>query len=281
MATPLYGRGGPYTPRWAGWSPCGLGLERVGQGPVRLGQRSFGPRSTVRKVCCHGGSQPTGSPPCPAESTAVQRPKLAFGARRSIRSSTIDLPRTAAASFTQGSPMSTASPHRSSPRHRGRGRRGHRRGRHPGPPPRPGATPPSRRPSSPPPRPPARRSACRPTSRSSCASVLTDRDGTRHVRYDRTVDGLPVVGGDLVVAEECERHASRTATGTAARASRRPRRRPTVSQRRRDQHGREGRRLPGRLERRGPRRLRERGHPAPGLAGDDDRHPREPDARAA
>jgi Zn-dependent metalloprotease len=32
-------------------------------------------------------------------------------------------------------------------------------------------------------------------------SVLTDRDGTRHVRYDRTVDGLPVVGGDLVVAK--------------------------------------------------------------------------------
>ena len=32
-------------------------------------------------------------------------------------------------------------------------------------------------------------------------SVLTDADGTRHVRYDRTVDGLPVVGGDLVVAK--------------------------------------------------------------------------------
>jgi Zn-dependent metalloprotease len=32
-------------------------------------------------------------------------------------------------------------------------------------------------------------------------SVLTDRDGTRHVHYDRTVDGLPVVGGDLVVAK--------------------------------------------------------------------------------
>ncbi|HET7820721.1 MAG TPA: M4 family metallopeptidase [Ornithinibacter sp.] len=32
-------------------------------------------------------------------------------------------------------------------------------------------------------------------------SVLTDPDGTRHVRYDRTVDGLPVVGGDLVVAK--------------------------------------------------------------------------------
>jgi Zn-dependent metalloprotease len=32
-------------------------------------------------------------------------------------------------------------------------------------------------------------------------SVLTDPDGTRHVRYDRTVDGLAVVGGDLVVAK--------------------------------------------------------------------------------
>ncbi len=31
--------------------------------------------------------------------------------------------------------------------------------------------------------------------------VLTDPDGTRHVRYDRTVDGLAVVGGDLVVAK--------------------------------------------------------------------------------
>jgi len=35
-------------------------------------------------------------------------------------------------------------------------------------------------------------------------SVLTDRDGTRHVRYDRTVDGLPVVGGDLVVAKSAD-----------------------------------------------------------------------------
>ncbi len=35
-------------------------------------------------------------------------------------------------------------------------------------------------------------------------SVVTDRDGTRHVRYDRTVDGLPVVGGDLVVAKSTD-----------------------------------------------------------------------------
>lgn len=30
-------------------------------------------------------------------------------------------------------------------------------------------------------------------------SVLVDPDGTRHVRYERSYDGLPVVGGDLVV----------------------------------------------------------------------------------
>ncbi|CAM5729501.1 hypothetical protein SHIRM173S_05684 [Streptomyces hirsutus] len=28
---------------------------------------------------------------------------------------------------------------------------------------------------------------------------LKDRDGTVHVRYERTYDGLPVLGGDLVV----------------------------------------------------------------------------------
>jgi len=31
--------------------------------------------------------------------------------------------------------------------------------------------------------------------------VLRDTDGTEHVRYDRTYDGLPVIGGDLVVAQ--------------------------------------------------------------------------------
>ena len=30
-------------------------------------------------------------------------------------------------------------------------------------------------------------------------SVATDKDGTTHVRFDRTFKGLPVVGGDLVV----------------------------------------------------------------------------------
>ncbi|WP_370665994.1 M4 family metallopeptidase [Streptomyces sp. IBSBF 2507] len=32
--------------------------------------------------------------------------------------------------------------------------------------------------------------------------VLKDRDGTLHTRYERTYDGLPVLGGDLVVASE-------------------------------------------------------------------------------
>jgi len=32
-------------------------------------------------------------------------------------------------------------------------------------------------------------------------NVVTDRDGTRHIRYDRTFKGLRVVGGDLVVAK--------------------------------------------------------------------------------
>ncbi|NHA68526.1 M4 family metallopeptidase [Phycicoccus flavus] len=32
-------------------------------------------------------------------------------------------------------------------------------------------------------------------------SVVTDADGTRHVHYDRTLDGMPVVGGDLVLAK--------------------------------------------------------------------------------
>ena len=35
-------------------------------------------------------------------------------------------------------------------------------------------------------------------------SVLVDSSGTRHVRYDRTVDGLAVVGGDLVVAKAAD-----------------------------------------------------------------------------
>src|SRR5688500_7314225 len=30
-------------------------------------------------------------------------------------------------------------------------------------------------------------------------NVIVDADGTQHVRMDRTFDGLPVIGGDLVV----------------------------------------------------------------------------------
>ncbi|MET8470858.1 M4 family metallopeptidase [Streptomyces sp. NPDC006422] len=35
--------------------------------------------------------------------------------------------------------------------------------------------------------------------RTSVRDVITDPDGTRHTRYDRTYDGLPVLGGDFVV----------------------------------------------------------------------------------
>ncbi|QIP84555.1 peptidase M4 [Streptomyces sp. Tu 2975] len=41
--------------------------------------------------------------------------------------------------------------------------------------------------------------------------VAQDRDGTTHTRYERTYDGLPVLGGDLVVAK--------TATGATASVS--------------------------------------------------------------
>ena len=41
--------------------------------------------------------------------------------------------------------------------------------------------------------------------------VARDADGTEHVRYDRTYAGLPVIGGDLVVAESPQ-GAVRTAT---------------------------------------------------------------------
>ncbi|MFI9150612.1 M4 family metallopeptidase [Streptomyces sp. NPDC053367] len=38
-----------------------------------------------------------------------------------------------------------------------------------------------------------------PAERLVAKDVLIDTDGTRHVRYDRTYSGLPVIGGDLVV----------------------------------------------------------------------------------
>ena len=34
--------------------------------------------------------------------------------------------------------------------------------------------------------------------------VIADPDGTQHVRYDRTYDGLPVIGGDLVLHENSD-----------------------------------------------------------------------------
>ena len=47
-------------------------------------------------------------------------------------------------------------------------------------------------------------------------NILTDRDGTQHVRYDRTYKGLRVVGGDLIVARTAAGQAARTCTTTAA-----------------------------------------------------------------
>ncbi|GHI20297.1 hypothetical protein Shyd_16680 [Streptomyces hydrogenans] len=38
-----------------------------------------------------------------------------------------------------------------------------------------------------------------PDERLVAKDVLIDADGARHVRYDRTYRGLPVIGGDLVV----------------------------------------------------------------------------------
>ncbi|GAA4803647.1 M4 family metallopeptidase [Streptomyces ziwulingensis] len=45
--------------------------------------------------------------------------------------------------------------------------------------------------------------------------VVKDADGTVHTRYSRTYDGLPVIGGDLVVHE---RAGARSVTRTSARA---------------------------------------------------------------
>ena len=36
----------------------------------------------------------------------------------------------------------------------------------------------------------------------SVRDVITDADGTEHVRFDRTIDGLRVIGGDLVVRSD-------------------------------------------------------------------------------
>ncbi|MEV0692312.1 M4 family metallopeptidase [Streptomyces sp. NPDC050388] len=50
--------------------------------------------------------------------------------------------------------------------------------------------------------------------------VLKDRDGTVHVRYERTYDGLPVLGGDLVV--QGERAGTAESVVKATRASVKP-----------------------------------------------------------
>ena len=105
MASPLYGRGGPYTPK-------------VG----RMVTMRSGTRVPSVKAWCASVKDPsdpgqwfarsvvTAAPSrrvrqrVPAECTAVQRAKLAYVARRSTRSTTIDLPRTTAASWTRGVP---------------------------------------------------------------------------------------------------------------------------------------------------------------------------------
>ena len=57
-------------------------------------------------------------------------------------------------------------------------------------------------------------------------SVVTDPDGTQHVRYDRTFKGLRVIGGDLIVensARGAKQDARFNASGRAAVASTTPR----------------------------------------------------------
>ncbi|MEU4880747.1 M4 family metallopeptidase [Streptomyces althioticus] len=46
--------------------------------------------------------------------------------------------------------------------------------------------------------------------------VLKDRDGTVHVRYERTYDGLPVLGGDLIVQGDAAGEADRVVKATRA-----------------------------------------------------------------
>ena len=44
--------------------------------------------------------------------------------------------------------------------------------------------------------------------------VVQDADGAQHVRYDRTFDGLPVIGGDLVVHQGAGRALSQVEWAT-------------------------------------------------------------------
>ncbi len=55
--------------------------------------------------------------------------------------------------------------------------------------------------------------------------VLKDRDGTVHTRYERTYDGLPVLGGDLVVTQDAG------TTERVVKATQKPIAPPTVSPR--------------------------------------------------
>ncbi|MFJ6723706.1 M4 family metallopeptidase [Streptomyces sp. NPDC091281] len=60
-----------------------------------------------------------------------------------------------------------------------------------------------------------------PSQRTTVRDVIVDRDGTRHVRYDRTYRGLPVLGGDFVVhlgEDGAYRSADRASTAAAALA---------------------------------------------------------------
>ncbi|MEU2632146.1 peptidase M4 family protein, partial [Kitasatospora sp. NPDC007106] len=52
--------------------------------------------------------------------------------------------------------------------------------------------------------------------------TITDPDGTRHVRYERTFAGLPILGGDLIVHQSAQgaiRSADRAVAGRVAPAS--------------------------------------------------------------
>jgi Zn-dependent metalloprotease len=49
--------------------------------------------------------------------------------------------------------------------------------------------------------------------------VITDPDGMQHVRYDRTYDGLPVIGGDLVLHENPDGSAQSVSWATLHRIS--------------------------------------------------------------
>ncbi|WP_237700602.1 M4 family metallopeptidase [Janibacter sp. HTCC2649] len=56
-------------------------------------------------------------------------------------------------------------------------------------------------------------------------SILTDKDGTQHIRYDRTFKGLRVIGGDLVLAKSksgAKKDVQFNASGKAAVASTTP-----------------------------------------------------------